>query len=111
MARKDFFLKYCEFGVGSEQGIYGEGRDRTGESLPRGYRTEKKPAYVFMDGPFADQDHEGNEIPTWGVSTMTEQDDEIKTWTAYSYQSAKSWADKLGAQYGIPVQIDGTEAH
>jgi hypothetical protein len=69
-----------------------------------------KPAYVFMDGPFPDEDEDGGEIPSWGISLMTEEDIEIKTFTSHCFKGAVSTANRLGDHYRIPVQIDGTPA-
>lgn len=53
----------------------------------------KQAAYIITDGPYPDQNAEGDEIPIWVASTCTEDDVELEHHSFTSYESCYQYGE------------------
>ena len=65
--------------------------------------------YVFSDGPFSNQNTDGDEIPEWYV-TLYDGDDEVKTWYCDTYDEAIVCGNDIAKAEGIEHIAEGMEA-
>jgi hypothetical protein len=53
------------------------------------------PVAVVFDGPYADQDRYGEEVPVWSVSLEDENGNALKVYTVRSYGAGDALAGKI----------------
>lgn len=68
----------------------------------------EKPDAVVLDGPFADVDRYGDEIPYWSVTLASEENECIKTYSVYSWSRAVALAEKIARDRRIEFVRDGS---
>jgi len=62
--------------------------------------------YVMSDGPFSNQNGDGDEIPEWYV-TLYDGDDEVRTWYCDAYSEAIRCGDEEAKSRGIEHIAEG----
>jgi len=62
--------------------------------------------YVMSDGPFSNQNYEGDEVPEWYV-TLYDGDDEVETWYCDSYEESIRCGNEEAKARGIEHIAEG----
>jgi hypothetical protein len=59
---------------------------------------------VYFDGPYADQDRDGDEIPVWSVFVGDEHGDPVgSVYGCHSYKTAAELARKMAKDRGLEL--------
>jgi hypothetical protein len=75
------------------------------------YELEGRTRAVYFDGPWAEQNHEGEEIPTWLVYIGDEEAEPVSHLiTFHSYQIAYDYAQHLAGERRLELIHEASPA-
>jgi hypothetical protein len=68
------------------------------------------PAYIITDGPYPDQNQEGDEIPVWYATVCDVNDTEISASTFHSFEDCYEYGQEYARRHNVEHVAEGMRA-